>query len=121
MIPFDESGVVLHLGGEHQLAAGLVAGRRGLALDDQGGELGPGGVDGRGQPGRARSDDDDLPGFGHARQPRLRAPGSVRWLQATMPIDDEDRPDHQVGQPHPAVEDVDGEQPDEGDRERGPP
>ena len=30
--PVDEAGVVLDVGRQHQLAAGLVAGRRGLAL-----------------------------------------------------------------------------------------
>ena len=50
--PVGEAGIVLHVGGEHQLAAGLVAGGRRLALDDQGSEVGPGGVDRGGQPGR---------------------------------------------------------------------
>ena len=118
MIPSTKPGVVLDLGGEHELAAGLVAGRRGLALDDQGGQLGPGGVDGRGQAGRARSDDDHLAGLGHAgalgRRGRIGplAPGDE-------PDDDEDRPDHQVGQPDPAVEGVHGEQADQGDRDEG--
>ena len=39
--PVDEAGVVLHVGGQHQLAPGLVAGRGGLALDDQGLRAGP--------------------------------------------------------------------------------
>ena len=49
-----EAGEVLDVGRQHQLAARLVAGRRRLALDDQRAEVGPGGVDGRGEPGRAR-------------------------------------------------------------------
>ena len=53
-------GEVLDLGGQHQLAPRLVAGGRRLTLDDQGSEVGACGVDGRGQPGGARADDDDV-------------------------------------------------------------
>ena len=58
--PLGEAGEVLDVGGQHQLAAGLVAGRRRLALDHERGEVGPGGVDGGGQARRARADDDDV-------------------------------------------------------------
>ena len=52
--------------------------------------------------------------------PRPRpAGGSVRRLQATTPDDDEEGPHHQVRQPDPAVEGIDGEQADEGDRQQG--
>ena len=118
MIPSTKPGVVLDLGGEHELATGLVAGRRGLAFDDQGGELGPGGVDGRRQPGRTRPDDDDLVGLGHAA-PLVEAAGSVRWLQATSPTMTKTATDHQVRQPDPAVEGVHGEQADQGDGQEG--
>ena len=55
-----EAGEVLDLGGEHELATGLVAGRRRLALEQQRLEVGAGGVDRGGQAGGARADDDDL-------------------------------------------------------------
>ena len=55
-----EAGEVLDLGGEHQLPAGLIAGARRLALDDERREVGAGGVDGRGQAGGAGADDDDV-------------------------------------------------------------
>ena len=58
--PLGEAGEVLDLGGQHQLAAGLVGGGRRLALDHQGGEVGPGRVDGRGEAGRAGPDDDHV-------------------------------------------------------------
>ena len=48
-----EAGEVLHLGGEHELAAGLVARRRGLALEHQ---------RARGWPGRCRSRPSGRPG-----------------------------------------------------------
>ena len=63
--PVDEAGVVLDLGRQHELAAGLVAGGRGLALDDERLELGPGGVEGGGQAGRPAADDDDLAALRH--------------------------------------------------------
>ena len=56
--PVGEAGVVLDVGGQHQLAAGLVAGRGRLALEHQRRQVGPGGVDGGGEPGRAGADDD---------------------------------------------------------------
>ena len=56
----DEAGVVLDLGGEHQLAAGLVARGGRLALDDEGPQVGPGGVDGGGEAGGAGAEDHHL-------------------------------------------------------------
>ena len=55
-----EPGEVLDLGGEHQLAAGLIAGAARLAFDDQGRQVRSGGVDGGSETCRAGSDDDDL-------------------------------------------------------------
>ena len=55
-----EPGEVLHLGGEHELAARLVAGARRLTLEHERREVGAGGVDRRGQPGWAGPDDDDV-------------------------------------------------------------
>ena len=49
--PGREAGVVLDLGGEHELAAGL------RTFQDDRPEVRPGGVEGRGQPGRAGADD----------------------------------------------------------------
>ena len=54
-----EAGEVLDLGREHQLAAGLVARATRFALDDEGSEVGAGGVDRSRQPGRARADDEN--------------------------------------------------------------
>ena len=51
---FNESGVVLDLGGEHQLTTG------GEPFDDHGLEVGARGIDRGGEAGRARSDDDDF-------------------------------------------------------------
>ena len=51
-----EAGIVLDVGGEHELAAGLVAGRARLAFEHHRREVGPGRVDGRGEPGRAGAD-----------------------------------------------------------------
>ena len=47
--PVGEAGVVLDVGGQHELTAGLVGGGRRLALDDQRREVGAGGVDGSGR------------------------------------------------------------------------
>ena len=63
--PVDEPGVVLDLGRQHQLAAGLVAGRRGLALEDERLELGPRRVQGGGEARRPAADDDDLAALRH--------------------------------------------------------
>ena len=54
MMPSGKARVVLDLGGDGELAAGL------HAFDDQRLELGARGVDGRGEPGGAGTDDDDL-------------------------------------------------------------
>ena len=51
---------VLNLGGQHQLTTRLIACRRWLTLDNQRFQVGPGGVDGGGQAGRTRADDDNL-------------------------------------------------------------
>src|SRR5690606_15146552 len=63
--PLDEAGIVLDLGGEHQLAAGDHLARR-LALDHQRIERGPCSVD-RGGPGRGAGtyDDQGLSAGGH--------------------------------------------------------
>jgi hypothetical protein len=65
-----EAGEVLDLGGQHQLTTRLIARGRRLALDHQRGEVGTGGVDRCGEPGRAGADDDDvadgLGGHGHS-------------------------------------------------------
>ena len=87
-----EAGVVLDVGGEHELAAG------GEALDDERREVRARGVDGRGQTGGAGADDDDLVVLRHWY---LRYDGSSRTSRR-----DEDsaedhprRPDrHGVGQ-----------------------
>ena len=59
MIAVGEARVVLDVGGEHQLAAGLVARARRFALEHERGEVGPGRVDRRRQAGGAGADDDD--------------------------------------------------------------
>ena len=95
--PIGEAGVVLHVGGEHQLATGLVAGGRRLALDDQRSEVGPSRVDGRREPRRARADDDHiadvLPGGGHeARLDQAKAPSDTNskprmpWAAQARPV-----------------------------------
>jgi hypothetical protein len=53
--PFGEAGVVLHLGGQHQLAPGL------QPLEHQWLEVRPGGVERRGETRGARADDHDVP------------------------------------------------------------
>jgi hypothetical protein len=53
--PVGETGIVLDIGGEHELPAGA-----GEPLDDQRVQVGTGGVDGGGQAGRAGPDDDDV-------------------------------------------------------------
>jgi hypothetical protein len=58
--PVDEAGEVLHVGRQHQLAAGLVAGGGGLTLDHEGLELGPRRVQGGGETRRPAPDHDDL-------------------------------------------------------------
>ena len=58
--PVREAGIVLHVGRDHELPAGLVAGGGGLSLEDQRRQVGAGAVDGGGQAGRARADDDDV-------------------------------------------------------------
>ena len=63
--PVGEAGVVLDVGRQHELAAGLVAGRRRLALEHERAQVGPGGVDGGGEPGGAGTDDDDVADVGH--------------------------------------------------------
>ena len=65
-----EAGVVLDVGGEHELAAGADA------LDDDGLQVGAAGVDGGGEPGGAGADDDELVEIRHSR-PRFRGERSV--------------------------------------------
>lgn len=55
---FGEAGIVLHISRDHQLAAGDSAPDQ--PLDHHGLQVGAGGVDRRGVPGRTRSDDDQL-------------------------------------------------------------
>ena len=57
--PVGETGEVLDVGGEHELPAGADA------LDHDRVQVRPGGVDGRREPGRAGSDDDDVADFSH--------------------------------------------------------
>ena len=54
-----KTGKVLDLGGEHQLTAGLIARARRFTFDHERSQIGPGRVDGGGESGRTRSDDDD--------------------------------------------------------------
>ena len=56
---------VLDLGGEHELTAGLIAGRGWFALDEQGGQVGARGIDGAGQAGGTGTDDDDVTNLRH--------------------------------------------------------
>ena len=51
-----EPGIILHIGGQHQLSAAL------KSLDHEGGEVGAGGIDGCGQAGGAGPDDQYLLG-----------------------------------------------------------
>jgi hypothetical protein len=85
-----KTGEVLDLGGEHQLSAGLVARAGRFTLDEQRGQVGPGGVDGGGEAGRARTDDDDVSYFwanvGHGeslldqrRRTRAARRGTFSW------------------------------------------
>src|SRR5581483_962847 len=63
-----EAGVVLDVGGEHELAAGDEA--PGVeALDEERPEVGARCVDGGGQPGGAGADDDDVADVGFAHAP----------------------------------------------------
>ena len=55
-----ETGEVLDLGGEHQLAAGLIAGAAGLAFDHERREVGARRVDGSGETGGPGTDDDHV-------------------------------------------------------------
>ena len=60
-MPFGKAGIVVDLGGEHELAARDVGGIVVPApFDDQGLELGARGVDGRGEARGPGSEDDDL-------------------------------------------------------------
>ena len=56
--PVGEAGEILHIGGGHQLAAGDAA--RLEARDQQGAEVGPGGIDGGGVASGPRADDDQV-------------------------------------------------------------
>ena len=67
-----KAGEVLDVGRQHQLAARLVGRGRGLALDDERGEVGASGVDRGGQAGRAGPDDDDVARIGHGDSRRVR-------------------------------------------------
>jgi hypothetical protein len=81
--PLGESGEVLDLGGEHELATGLIAGRGRFALEHQRLEAGPGGVDSRGEPGGPGPDDDDLGsrGLAHLDFPAWKGCSRVRHNQ----------------------------------------
>ena len=98
-----EAGEVLDVGGQHQLAAGLVAGAGRLALDDERGEVGPGGVDGGGEPGGAGADDDDVVVARHS----LMTPATSTWLcrlrMQIAPPSEQDPTHQQVRHPHGAV------------------
>ena len=86
--PIGEAGEILHIGGGHQLATGDAAGLE--ARDQQGAEVGPGGIDGGGVAGGPGANDDqvfrgDLGGSG--RDHGLRRThfafnlGPFLWLQ----------------------------------------
>ena len=64
MMPSGKPGIVLDVGGEHQLPTGLIGRRRRLALDHERVEVGAGGVDRGGQPGGAGPDDDHVADVG---------------------------------------------------------
>ena len=79
--PLGEPWEVLDVGGEHQLPAGLIAGRAGLTLEHKRGKVRASGVDRRGEAGGAGADDDDVAYVGHGlpfesvRSGALRAAG----------------------------------------------
>ena len=56
--PIGEAGEILHIGGGHQLATGDAAGLE--ARDQQGAEVGPGGIDGGGVAGGPGANDDQV-------------------------------------------------------------
>ena len=89
-----EARVVLDVGGEHELPA------RADALEHDRGEVGAAGVDGGGEAGRARTDDDDVV---HLRHSRPSLAGSQ--CPAERPDDHEDSTEDQVGEPDVAHED----------------
>jgi hypothetical protein len=62
---FGEAGIVLDVGREHQLSAGLIGRGGWLAFDDDGVELSARTVDGGREAGRSRADDQDTSVFGH--------------------------------------------------------
>ena len=109
-----EAGVVLDVGREHELAAGLVGRGRGLAFDHDGVQLRASGVDGGGEPGRARAND--------------RVRGCVRALLAQLERaaaspehharDERERADGGVGDPLVSRERVHVEEANEGDDQR---
>ena len=77
---------VLDLGGQHELTAGLIARRGRLALQDDGVQVGPGGVDGGGEPRRARPDDDDFAMFAHDAYLLLHRPNPITQKMIPSPV-----------------------------------
>src|SRR5262249_36325867 len=76
-----EAGVVLDVGGEHELPTGLVRRGRRLTLDDERRQVGAGGVDRGSQAGRARAHDHDVVVVAH-----IASLTSRRMISRTMPM-----------------------------------
>jgi len=76
--PVDKAREVLDLGGEHELTAGLIGRRGQFTLDHQRRQVGARGVDGRGEAGRPRSDDDDVAEVQRSYSLALRPSASAR-------------------------------------------
>ena len=69
-----EAGIILDVGGDGELAAGLDA------LDDDRREAGAGGVDGGGEPGRAGAEDEHAGGVGRGHAGDVKGPlGAAQW------------------------------------------
>ncbi len=126
--PVGEAGKVLDVGGQHQLATGLIGGGRRLALDHERGEVGARRVDRGGQPGRTRADDDHVAHICHdvasdgfrcentgraVRIPRRWVPFAHQERAGA----DEEQPGSQVGEPDP-TEERDPQDPLEHDHEQ---
>ena len=84
MMPVGKAGVVLDVGGEHELAAGADA------FDHERVQVGARGVDRGGEAGRARSDDDDFAAFPWSSSARRSGSGlalaqGLRLVQQNHP------------------------------------
>jgi thioredoxin 1 len=76
-----EAGIVLHVGRQHQLAAGLVGRRRGFTLEEDRRQVGARRVHGGGQASGPRSDDDDVAYLVHDL-PRLERPAGALLVES---------------------------------------